>query len=210
MVIIKCLVVGENGVGKKSLIKAFVEKKAPTNSCSTRTTTKELTPSDYHVLSRVDDREVDLQFWYCNGDDKCDRLRPLSYSDSSVVLLCFALDNLGSFERIKYKYIQEIRKHCGDEIPVFLIGTKSDVREPAAEESGEENSKGGGNIVIPFKYCKELAAMIHAISYIECSAFKKQWLDLVIRQASNAGYHFWNKQQSKKPSTYGFFSCSIS
>lgn len=61
----------------------------------------------------------------------------------------------------------EIRHHCGSEIPVILVGTKSDLREDPdiiAELAKERKS--------PVSYVEglKLQKQIRAVKYIECSA----------------------------------------
>ena len=51
----------------------------------------------------VDDAQVELALWDTSGSDEYDRLRPLSYLSSDVVLLCFALDDPEALGRVQSK-----------------------------------------------------------------------------------------------------------
>jgi hypothetical protein len=53
------------------------------------------------------------------------RLRPLSYSKSHVILIAFAIDTPDSLENVTVKWIEEVRSICGSTIPVLLVGCKS-------------------------------------------------------------------------------------
>ena len=48
----------------------------------------------------VDGKRVELALWDTSG---VDRLRPLSYPDSHVVLICFAIDSPGSLDNVQDK-----------------------------------------------------------------------------------------------------------
>ena len=68
------------------------------------------------------------------------RLRPLSYSKSHVILIAFAIDAPDSLENVTVKWNEEVRSICGSTIPVILVGCKRDLRE-AAEAEGAEGSR---------------------------------------------------------------------
>lgn len=56
------------------------------------------------------------------------RLRPLSYPQTDVFLVCFALNNPASFENVRAKWYPEVSHHCPN-TPIILVGTKADLRE---------------------------------------------------------------------------------
>ncbi len=51
----------------------------------------------------VDGRHVELALWDTTGQEDYDRLRPLSYPDSHVILICFAIDSPDSLENVQEK-----------------------------------------------------------------------------------------------------------
>lgn len=57
-----------------------------------------------------------------------DRLRPLSYPQTDVFLVCYSVVNPASFDNVRAKWSPEI-KHNNPETPVVLVGTKLDLRE---------------------------------------------------------------------------------
>ena len=69
------------------------------------------------------------------------RLRPLSYSKSHVILIAFALDTPDSLENVTVKWIEEVRELCGPSIPVLLIGLKMDLRDEAMQQGGGERGR---------------------------------------------------------------------
>ena len=63
---------------------------------------------------------VELPFFY-------DRLRPLSYPDTDVILMCFSIDSPDSLENIPEKWVPEVKQFCPN-VPIVLVGTKLDLR----------------------------------------------------------------------------------
>jgi small GTP-binding protein len=52
----------------------------------------------------VDGKQVELALWDTAGQEDYDRLRPLSYPDTDVILMCFAIDSPDSLENIPEVY----------------------------------------------------------------------------------------------------------
>ena len=40
----------------------------------------------------IDDKEIEMALWDTAGQESYDRLRPLSYPNSDVILICFSID----------------------------------------------------------------------------------------------------------------------
>jgi GTPase SAR1 family protein len=51
----------------------------------------------------VDRKHVELQFWDTSGIEDYDTFRPLSYPDSHVIVICFAIDSPDSFDNVQEK-----------------------------------------------------------------------------------------------------------
>lgn len=75
----------------------------------------------------VDGRRVELALWDTAGQEDYDRLRPLSYPDSNVVLICFGIDSPDSLDNVQEKWISEVLHFC-QKIPILLVGCKMDLR----------------------------------------------------------------------------------
>uniref|UniRef100_T1H0F4 Uncharacterized protein n=1 Tax=Megaselia scalaris TaxID=36166 RepID=T1H0F4_MEGSC len=50
---------------------------------------------------------VELALWDTAGQEDYDRLRPLSYPDTDVILMCFSVDSPDSLENIPEKWTPE-------------------------------------------------------------------------------------------------------
>lgn len=70
---------------------------------------------------QVDGIQVSLGLWDTAGQEDYDRLRPLSYPQTDVFLICFSIASPSSFENVTSKWYPEIKHHCPD-APIILVG----------------------------------------------------------------------------------------
>ena len=125
--------------------------------------------------------------------DMITRLRPLSYPQTDVFLVCYSIISPASFENVKSKWYPEIQHHCAG-TPIMLVGTKSDLRGDSAMVS-QLASK--GLKMIEKDQSLGLAKEINAVEYHECSALTQDGLKNVFDRAIHVGL---NKPKSKKKS----------
>ena len=57
----------------------------------------------YVAPVEVDGKYVELALWDTAGQEEYDRLRPLSYPDTHVVVICYAIDLPDSLENVTEK-----------------------------------------------------------------------------------------------------------
>ena len=75
------------------------------------------------------------------GQEDYDRLRPLSYPQTDVFLVCFSVVSPSSFENVKEKWVPEITHHC-PKTPFLLVGTQIDLRDdPSTIEKLAKNKQ---------------------------------------------------------------------
>jgi GTPase SAR1 family protein len=91
--------------------------------------------------SRISGKPINLGLWDTAGQEDYDRLRPLSYPQTDVFLLCFAVSSPSSFENIKNKWYPEIKHHAPG-VPFILVGTKTDHRKDPETVSALHRSRG--------------------------------------------------------------------
>ena len=82
---------------------------------------------NYVADIEVDGKHVELALWDTAGQEDYDRLRPLSYPDTNVVLMCFSVDQPDSLENIAEKWNPEVMHFCNG-VPKVLVATKLDLR----------------------------------------------------------------------------------
>ena len=52
--------------------------------------------------------QVELALWDTSGHRDYDRLRPLSYPETDVVLICFGINSLDSLDDVRERWISEV------------------------------------------------------------------------------------------------------
>jgi small GTP-binding protein len=62
---------------------------------------------NYVADVEVDGKHVELALWDTAGQEDYDRLRPLSYPDSHVILICFAIDSPDSLDNVQEKVLHQ-------------------------------------------------------------------------------------------------------
>jgi Ras-related C3 botulinum toxin substrate 1 len=173
---IKCVVVGDGAVGKTCLLISYTTNAFPGEYIPT-------VFDNYSANVMVDGKPIQLGLWDTAGQEDYDRLRPLSYPQTDVFLVCFSIISRSSYENVKTKWIPEIKHHVPF-APFLLVGTKMDLRCDNVQQSTttEEGIA--------------LAKELNAKQYVECSALTQEGLknvfDEAIRWALNKG------DQSKK------------
>jgi small GTP-binding protein len=51
----------------------------------------------------IDGKQIRLGLWDTAGQEDYDQLRPLSYPQADVILICFSLDSVASLDNVKSK-----------------------------------------------------------------------------------------------------------
>ncbi|KAM6965610.1 rho related BTB domain containing 4 isoform 2-T2 [Aplochiton taeniatus] len=131
---IKCVVVGDNAVGKTRLICARACNATLTQYQLLATHVPTVWAIDQYrvcqeVLERsrdvVDEVSVSLRLWDTFGDHHKDRR--FAYGRSDVVVLCFSLANPNSLRHVRTMWFQEIKHFC-PRTPIILVGCQLDLR----------------------------------------------------------------------------------
>ena len=104
------------------------------------------------------------------GQEDYDRLRPLSYPQTDVFLVCFSVTSPASFENVKEKWFPEVHHHCPG-VPCLIVGTQVDLRDDSAvlEKLGRQKQRP----VAP-EAGERLARELGAVKYVECSALTQK------------------------------------
>ncbi|KAL3469762.1 GTP-binding protein rhoC [Aspergillus californicus] len=169
----KFVVVGDGGCGKTCLLISysqgyFPEKYVPTVFENYITQT----------IHRQSGKTVELALWDTAGQEEYDRLRPLSYPETDLLFVCFAIDCPASLENVVDKWYPEVLHFCPT-TPIILVGLKSDLRN---KRTCIELLKTQGLTPVTPEHGETVARRMNA-SYVECSSKEMRGVDSVFQLA---------------------------
>jgi len=139
----------------------------------------------------VDGKPVNLGLWDTAGQEDYDRLRPLSYPQTDVFIIAFSIISPQSFDNVKSKWFPEIQHHA-PEVPIILVGTKSDLRN---DQAMIQTLASKGYHMVTAEEAQQRHKEISAVAYLECSALTQEGLKTVFDEAIRAAL---NKQNKRK------------
>ncbi|EON60902.1 GTP-binding protein rhoC [Coniosporium apollinis CBS 100218] len=169
----KLVVVGDGGCGKTCLLISysqgyFPEKYVPTVFENYIT----------HTPHPPTGKMVELALWDTAGQEEYDRLRPLSYPETDLLFVCFAIDCPNSLENVMDKWYPEVLHFCPT-TPIILCGLKSDLRH---KKTCIDLLKTQGLTPVTPEQGKAVAQRMGAV-YMECSAKEMSGVDEIFDTA---------------------------
>lgn len=172
---IKCVVVGEEAVGKTCLLVCY----------TTNTFPEEYTPTvveNYNAQITVDGKTVRLNMWDTAGQEEYNPLRAFIYPETNVAIICFDISSPSSYERVQHNWYPEVRHHCPN-VPILLVGTKKDLRTnlDVINRLNKQNQ-----LPITHQQGVSLSHQIHAVKYMECSALLQEGVQEVFSESVRA------------------------
>uniref|UniRef100_A0A1I8GW76 Ras-related C3 botulinum toxin substrate 1 n=1 Tax=Macrostomum lignano TaxID=282301 RepID=A0A1I8GW76_9PLAT len=183
---IKCVVVGDGAVGKTCLLISYTTNAFPNEYIPT-------VFDNYSANIMVDSKPINLGLWDTAGQEDYDRLRPLSYPQTDVFLVCFSLISPASYENVRAKWypessLSEHANHSGGH------------QAGSARRSGHHR-KAQGKKLAPITHLQgmTMAKEINAVKYLECSALTQKGLKNVFDEAIRAVLCPKPKPSKKKP-----------
>ena len=180
---IKTVAVGYGGVGKTCMYITFATGQFPEVYVPT------VFENYLHEGHTSKGQPVELALWdNAGGEDYC-RLRPLTYPDTDVFILCFSVENemRGDLRTLKSYWYKEIH-HFAPNVPIILVGTKIDVRDDENQQNAVSTAEG-----------RKLADEINAMYYMEISSLRHEGLIELFQRVIDVGYeHCVYCKNSKK------------
>jgi len=188
---VKCVCVGDAGVGKSSLLMAFA------TDCFLHDTVPALS-RNYNITSVFNGVSYvvglhDTQADYVDRNEG-ELARRQTYAAADVVILCFSAVNRNSYDNVSARWIREI-KSCVPKVPIMLVCTNTDLRK-----------EDGCASYITRKQGVALKDTIKAAGYFECSACSRTGLQELFEAAAKYPY----RRKTACGSSADFGSCVIS
>ena len=176
---VKVVLVGDGAVGKTCAIISYTTNRFPGEYIPT-------VFDNYSANLVIHGVPCAIGLWDTAGQEDYDRLRPLSYPQTDVFLICFSVINPDSFEDVKEKWYPEVSRHC-PKTPIILVGLKLDLRD---DKETVEKLKKERLAPITYEQGMKMAEKIGAFKYVECSAFTQKGLKEVFDEAIAATQNF--------------------
>ncbi|KAM6233337.1 rho-related GTP-binding protein Rho6 isoform 1-T1 [Porphyrio hochstetteri] len=159
----KLVLVGDVQCGKTAMLQVLAKDCYPETYVPT-------VFENYTACLASEEQRVELSLWDTSGSPYYDNVRPLCYSDSDAVLLCFDISRPETLDSASKKWKTEILDYCPN-TRVLLIGCKTDLRTDLSTLMELSHQKQA-----PISYEQGCAAakQLGAESYLECSAFTSE------------------------------------
>ncbi|KAF0413261.1 Cell division control protein 42 [Gigaspora margarita] len=127
----------------------------------------------------IGDEPYTLALFDTAGQEDFDRLRPLSYPQTDVFLVCFSVTSPASLENVKEKWFPEVHHHCPG-IPCLIVGTQIESRNDplVVEKLLRQNMR-----PVTSKQGENAAQELGAVKYVECSTLTQRGLKNVFDEA---------------------------
>ncbi|GME74278.1 hypothetical protein B5S28_g2106 [[Candida] boidinii] len=183
----KLVIVGDGACGKTCLLIVYSKGSFPDVYVPT-------VFENYVSDVNVGGRRVELALWDTAGQEDYDRLRPLSYPDSNVILICFSVDAPDTLDNVQEKWISEVLHFCQG-VPIILVGCKIDLRN---DQRTIEKLSALGQQPVTSAEGQEVADTIKALHYLECSAKLNQGVREVFETAGAAALETRERRTQKK------------
>ncbi|KAF7684411.1 Rho-related GTP-binding protein RhoA-A [Astathelohania contejeani] len=189
----KVVVVGDGACGKTCLLEVFKRNKFPDEYIPT------VVDNFVKEVEVGENTKVTLTLWDTAGQEDYDSVRPLSYKDTDLVIICYSIENKDFLPNISGKWVYEIKNYCPT-AGFFLVGLKKDMRD---DETGFINKER----LVTYEEGKNIAGEIGAKKFYECSAKTGENVDIIFKDAGKYIMELKKTDISRSRKWYFCFCC---
>lgn len=139
--LIKCLLIGDSGIGKSSLMMRFTEDMFIEKYMSTIGVDFKIKTMNYK------NKLIKFQIWDTAGQDRFRTITSSYYRGSNAIIICYDITEIASFQNVK-KWMEEVKMYSIAKPILILCGTKNDLdnKRQISKNEGEEYAKKNGMI----------------------------------------------------------------
>jgi GTPase SAR1 family protein len=177
----KALLLGETGVGKRSL-----NSKAGIMPLILDEETNEVSPYISNKIFDGANHRINLNVWSFDLAVQAKLPRKEFYAEADVIIIVYAASDRWSFESIDF-WLREASISCENNLPLVIVGNKMDLRTKGGDDSGEEPV----SFEEGFQFAEELAKKLstgdelHPVAFIETSCLTGENTETVFKTAAN-------------------------
>ncbi|XP_062870786.1 rho-related GTP-binding protein RhoF [Trichomycterus rosablanca] len=170
---LRMVIVGDGGCGKTSLLMVYAKGDFP----------EHYAPSvfeKYVTTVTHGGADITLNLYDTAGQDDYDRLRPLSYQEANLVIVCYDVTNPTSYDNVLIKWYPEVHHFCPG-VPILLIGCKTDLRK---DKERTRKLRTLNQEPITYRQGEETRKEMNAALYLECSAKYQENVQDIFKEAT--------------------------
>ncbi len=177
----KALLLGETGVGKKTL-----KEKVGTEALIINEETGEVSPYIHRKIIDGSNHRIEMNIWSFDLAVKAKLPRQKFYDDAQLLVIVYAASDRWSFESLDF-WLRESSITCEVTPPIVIVGNKIDLRSESEDDSGEDPVSYNEG----FQYAEELAKRLgsddslHPVAFIETSSMTGENTEEVFKTASD-------------------------
>ena len=169
----KIIIIGDSGVGKSSLLKRAVQNRFDESYQAT-------IGFEFLLMHyKINELKFKLQIWDTCGQEMYRSLVQGFYRNTSLAIIVYDVNNPKSFEGLEI-WLKDLRQQTEQEIPIFIVGNKSDMEKK-----------------VPTEDAKIFSTSNRTKYFAECSARSGYNVKEIFNEAAKQLYESYKKYQSK-------------
>ena len=170
--LIKLLLIGDQGVGKSSLLLRFSDDSFTTSFITT-------IGIDFKIKTiELDGKRIKLQIWDTAGAERFRTITAAYYRGTMGILLVYDVTEERSFQSIRNHWIRSIEQHATNNVDKILVGSKCDMISEKVVETARGRALADEYAIKFFE-----TSALHNINVVE--AFTSIATDIKVRLMDN-------------------------
>ncbi|KAL8589821.1 hypothetical protein ACOMHN_020824 [Nucella lapillus] len=202
---VHCALLGDGMVGKTCLTLRYTQHAFTEHYTAT-------VFDNYPVPVEVGEEEFIISLFDTRGCRDHESLRAYTYQSSEVLVLCFSVCDRESFYNVPNCWLPEIQRHTKGRTPLLLVGTQIDLRSSSSDLKASDSSSSSSSSSCPdevsWEEGSQLAKMIGADCYIECSARSEEGVQQVFEHVVFSALKYRKKKSKILNRLFGDFKIS--